>query len=141
MFARTVSLALIAAIVACPMGCGNGLRFVRQCCSAAQDSPQACPVHKTACCCRESLPDGDERCPCESPRKSSCQGICGGAIFERPCEIDDHWNSVVLRLVDAEISTASRPADCCSFGVDHRHDSQRENYGRSVRIRHLSFLC
>ena len=142
MFSRAVSLTLMAAIIACPMWCGSGSCHAGQCCSAEQTSDRACSVHGTdCCCCEESLPDSDRHCPCESPRESSCQGVCGGAVFEKPRELNDVFDTFVTPLTDSESPVVARLIECNTQGVEHRWHPRGDNHGRSLRTLHMSFLC
>ena len=141
MFARTVSLVLTVAIIACPMWCGNGLCHAGWCCSPEQSSHQPCPVHGTARCCGDTgSPDSKDDCPGEAPGKSSCQGVCGGAVFEKPRELNDGTDSSVLPLVTAETPVACQLAECRTHGGEHflRCGGNR---GRFLRTLHMSFLC
>jgi hypothetical protein len=141
MFARTVPLVLITALIACPMWCGNGVCHADQCCSEQQSSHQACPVHETAsCCCDKGSTDSNDDCPSDAPCSSSCQGVCGGAVFEKPIELNDGMDSSFLPLLAVEMSVASQMANC----HDHYGDYLLHcggNHGRSLRTRHMSFLC
>ena len=142
MFARTVSLILIAAVIACPMWCANGQCHAGQCCAAEQSLHQSCPVHGTACCCCEKdSSDSNDDCPCDAPSESSCQGVCGGAVFEKPCELNDEMDSSFLLFNAAEmLPVACRLAEYLTQNGDHFLDGGG-NHGRSLRTLHMSFLC
>ena len=142
MFTRTVSLVLIAAIIACPLWCGSGLCHAGQCCSVKQSSQQSFPGHGAVnCCCTRSSPDGDDQAPSRCPAKSSCQGVCGGAIFEKLGELDSVEDSFFLPLADAEVSVSSWLLQCRSPDVAHHHCQSGGNYGRSLRTLYMSLVC
>ena len=141
MFVRTVSLILVAAVIACPLWCGNGSCHADSCCSAEQSTQQACPVHATACCCCDNdSSDSNDNCPCEAPCESSCQGICGGAVFEKPCGLNDGMDSSFLSLLVGKMPIACRLAECRIQNGDH-FILCGGNHGRILRTLHMSFLC
>jgi len=142
MFARIVFLLQIVAIIACPLWCGNGLCHGGQCCSSKQSSDQICPVHGTDRCCHtNSSPDRDNRGPCGYPNSSSCQGVCGGAVFEKPIELNDVSDSFFLPKIDTEFGFVSQLAGCRSLDVEHHRHCLGGNYGRLLRTLNMSFLC
>lgn len=148
MLARIVSLVLIAAVVACPLTCGNGLCHAGQCCSEMQASDQVCPAHGTAqCCCGRASSDEDhcpsgDRGPCRCPGKSSCQGVCGGAVFEKQIELDGASDSSFLSLVDTDTLLVTRVIERrTAHGAEHHWHRRGGNHGRSLRALHMSFLC
>ena len=140
MLARTVSLALITAIIACPLWCGNGLCHAGQCCSAEQSFRLSSPVHRTARCCDKSSPNSNDNCPYDTPCKSSCQGICGGAIFENPCKLDDGTDTAFLSLIAVDMPVACQLAECRIYDGNHLL-CWSGNHGRFLRTLHMSFLC
>ena len=141
MYARTVSIALIAAIIACPMRCGNGLCHAGECCPEEQSSQQSCPTHGTEqCCCDKGSSGSKDDGPCDLPCESSCQGVCGGAIFEKPLELNDELDSFLLPHIAGETPVA------CQLAESRYHDGDHllhcgGNHGRSLRTLHMSFLC
>jgi hypothetical protein len=149
MLARIISLVLIAAVIACPLSCGHGVCCVSQCCadaamvSAEQSSHAACLLQAiTSCgCCDESCPRDDQRNPHPSPGKSSCQGVCGGAVFEKPCELKIVEVEFVLPLTGADSTfvflLSVDPADRFDFPDCVRAGNQ----GRFVRTLHMSLNC
>lgn len=141
MFARSISLILIVALIACPLWCGNGACHAHQCCSARQ-SAQMCPEHGTCeCCCDQPSPNSPAGEPCRCPDDSACQGICGGAIFEKPCQLDlDAAAYFMSPRFDDE--AGFQLAFCHELDIHHLwHFGESGNYGRSLRTRHMSFLC
>ena len=142
MFVRTVSLILIASIIACPLWCSSGLCHIDQGGPVTQSSRPCCSHCLLADHCRDQPlsdegDDGPQRCPYES----SCQGICGGAVFEKPCKVDDFENSCFLPRSDVEVTTCARLQHCRFRDVKHELHGRHGNQGRFVRIRQMSFLC
>ena len=141
MLGRIVSVVQIVAIIACPLWCGNGWCHADTCCSVKQPSDQFCPDHGTAkCCCKKSSSEHDNRGPCRCPNKT-CQGVCGGAVFEKPVELNDASESHFLPVIDSEISFALQLSECHSLDAEHHFHGPSGNYGRFVRTLHMSFLC
>lgn len=147
MFDRLVSLVMIFAVIACPMCCGNRACHAGQCCAAdlcrlgKQASP-TCPIHRTIeGCFNETAQDHDGRDPRRCPEKSSCQGICGGAVFEKPCELANFEAYFFSLCVDDNDSIVSLSAHFRTSGTRQHHGSDATNYGRFVRTLHSSFLC
>ena len=139
--ARTVSIVLTLAIIACPIWCGNGLCHAGQCSSAQQSAPQPCPDHEAASCCGdEGSSESNDDCPCDAFCKSSCQGVCGGAVFEKPCEFNDGTDSAFLPLIAAETPVACQLAEWRTLDGDHFLDCGG-NHGRSLRTLYMSLLC
>ena len=141
MFDRLVSLLLIAAVIACPMWCDNG---VCGCCAAdecgMEEATNLCPVNESAtCCCDESHEKEDRDVPFHDV--SNCQGVCGGAVFEKPCQLDDADASVFLPLLDTDESIGILFARIREVGVEHHYCSTSRNHGRFMRTLNSSFLC
>lgn len=145
MSSRTVCLVLIAAVIACPLWCGNGLCRAGQCCPQGESqSSDVCPVHQTRiCCCNPASQDSqgdDQPCPTRSS-ETFCQGICGGAVFEKTVDVNKVARVLFLPLSDAQTPTVFR---LCEHGHDRNGQHQcvsRVNHGRFVRTLHMSFLC
>ena len=147
MFDRLVSLVMIFAVIACPMCCGNRACHADQCCATdlcllgKQASP-TCPIHRTIeGCFNETAQDhnGRDHRPC--PEKSSCQGICGGAVFEKPCELTNLEAYFFSPWVDDNGSIVSLLAHFRTSSARDHHGSDATNHGRFVRTLHSSFLC
>ena len=147
MFNRLISLVLIAAVIACPMWCGNGVCPAHQCCAAQEcsldeQSLASCPQHGTVDCCREnSSEEHDEDAPCRCPDTSTCQGVCGGAVFEKSCELDGPDIPFFLPMIENDGSIVSLLAHFRTVGAEHHHCLSARNHGRFVRTLHSSFLC
>ena len=142
MLARSVSVILIAVVIACPMWCGNGVCHADQCCSAKQSSYEVCPVQGTDhCCCDQSSPDSDHPCPSKTSGKSSCQGVCGGVIFGKPIKLNDVADSFIVSLMDTEALVVVRLVERNIHGIEHYRHCRGGNHGRFLRTLHMSFLC
>jgi hypothetical protein len=142
MLARIVSLLLIAAVIACPLECGMGLCEADQCAGNKSSQRSRSTSEAACCCCEQSLPDSDDdnSSPCDCPENSSCQGVCGGAVFEKLCEPDRAEATCFLPRTDTQTSLVSRLAQCRLVAVGD-HAGCGQNQGRMLRTRHMSFLC
>ena len=149
MFDRLVALVLIAAVIACPLWCGNVFCRGDQCCAAdecslEEQSPASCPRQGNACrgqnradCSEES----NENAPCRRPGKSSCQGICGGAVFEKSCELDEPDISFFLPMLENVGLFDTLLVHFRTAVAEHHHCPSSKNHGRFVRTLHSSYLC
>ena len=137
MFARMTVLAQIMAIVACPIWCGNGMCHAVQQCSAKSDS-----TAEPASCCEGSATTGEDskRNPSPFPT-TSCQGICGGAVFERPIELDAVSGSFWPSLIAVPTSDAPQLTECQSIDFEGHWHWQRANVGRALRNLYMSLTC
>ena len=143
MSSRLLPIFLIVAILACPLTCSAGL-----CCggvngqSEANGDQQADPdLSQPLCCCNQPS-NGSEQLPSE-PRsdKSACQGICGGAIFEKSSEVHGlEWLSVLPEFQN-EVSLIRLSRVCLSDTQDLTGRCKPRNQGRFVRTLTMSFLC
>lgn len=145
MFTHVTTLALIFAVFACPLRCGLG-----QCedtSGGGAEVASAAPIerfeHENAgCCCCQPLPTEQKQpAPRHLPRESSCQGICGGAVLERPCE----WTGGDQPCV-APVILSDETFTCGHLAVTREHQGCERlawdlNHGRLLRILHQSFLC
>ena len=132
---HTVSLILTMAIIVCPLQCGSGWCDVAGCC---MDRPTAAPC-QAECCRPPAVPEDDQNVPGPIPKKSSCQGVCGGAVCVKPCELDVPQVTSVLPAIATQESS-SRWADHRWFDrLEHLHCGS--NHGRTLRILHVSYLC
>lgn len=98
-------------------------------------------VHSAETCdcpCNSSSND-DNRAPYRSSNES-CQGVCGGVVFEKRVELDDDDNSLFFPLIDVNDSSAQQLVETRLFEVADRCYLQGGNFGRSVRTLHMSFL-
>lgn len=149
MFSRTVSLVLIAAVIACPLWCDDAIGFAGQCCPEGEsDTVMVCGGELVDCRCEENgdphrraphQNDDDHQCPCES---AGCQGICGGAVFEKSVQLDQLTDALLLPLVDAHAPVNLHLLECSSHHrSEHFCCGSSANHGRTVRTLHMSFLC
>ena len=142
MYPRVVSLILMVAVFACPLWCSKGL-----CCSNHQISTE-CQISDldigSDCCLCESSPaetDDKQRCPCEIPTKSRCQGVCGGAVLEKSLDLDGIGNAYFEPVQSAGESLGTQPVQIRLLPILHHDSWPGKNYGRCVRVRYSSFLC
>ena len=145
MTSRIYSIVLIVAVLACPMACGLG---IAPCC--AQEKPDSTPDERqeVACKCHcasatqdpcedeTSRVDAVVRLPADVPGEHDlpCQGICGGAVVEKPSL--PVFDLIFLTPIDQDVfeqPTISKRCDR-SFDTDHRT-------GRQLRALHMSLLC
>lgn len=143
MIARTVSVILIVALIACPLWCGNGQLHAAQCCSVQQSLNHDCTVHGTdADCCKDSCSGDGDRGPSRCPIQSSCQGVCGGAVIEKPVEVDNAADPFYLPRIDTDTQFVTHVLECSTThrAEHHCHCRGSSNYGRSLRSLQMSFL-
>ena len=149
MFARIVSLVLIAALIACPLSCGSGVCHGSQSCADGgcvaenQCLHPVCSQLATADndCCDESSHDSGEPLPHPCPAKSSCQGICGGAVIEKPCEPDTADASTLLPPTSTDDAFVSLPSVIPTEIVTSPECVRGDNQGRFMRTLHMSLIC
>ena len=139
---RIISLVQIAAIIACPMWCSSGLCLADQCCSLKQPAEQVCPAHRSAkcCCCNQESDRDDNRSPCRCHDKS-CQGVCGGAVFQKPIEVSHTSDGFLPFLNDVDFSFRAQSAECQMLNLEHPPFFHSGNHGRFMRALHMSLLC
>jgi len=152
MFTRTVPNLLIVAIIVCPLLCRNGLCqwccSAKGCVSARQSSQSTCQVNGTEHgCCHGTAQDGvgqsDEKRqrPCDdAPCESACQGVCGGAVIEKPNNFPVAAPLWFLPLSDANGPVASLLSDRQTQAAECWFDFSATP-GRCIRTLHMSFLC
>jgi len=145
MFNRIVSIALIAAVFGCPLWCSMGMCQ----CDGVQSSVQVETTLPHCCtppCCSATAETGDSpchsdnSCPQRKPDSLRCQGICGGAVVESPCQLPALELCLLLPTNDDHHSFLTRPR-CGVLEPDFPDCIRGKNQGRSVRIRQMSFLC
>ncbi|MDP6443496.1 MAG: hypothetical protein QGG36_29290 [Pirellulaceae bacterium] len=135
---RTITTILIAALIACPLWCDNGSCHTGDCptsdCHGATEAPDAC------CRLHEDGDSQQREQPRPCPYPTSCQGICGGAVLEKPVELYDNTADYFLPTIDDDSQVAHRlieesattTGDGCYGGG---------NFGRCLLTLHMSFLC
>ncbi|MGY8769567.1 MAG: hypothetical protein ACKVH8_14215 [Pirellulales bacterium] len=141
MFSRTILLTLITALIACPLWCASG---VAACCGENLVGFQA-SLNQVAenvcknCCCEQPTQSTHNDSPQDGSSNSGkpCQGICGGAVVEKPIEFNDANYTTVLQLdtlnwVSVDRSTSTAISTECQLGLIS---------GRLLRTLHMSFLC
>ena len=144
MYSRTVSLALIAAVVACPLWCGSGCCNAGQCCPQGESSQSdACCVSQTRDCCSNADQHGErgseQQAPCQS--QTSCQGGCGGAVIEKSVEVDGFSDVFFMPQLDAHAPVATPQLQCGHDRHQQHCCGSDGNHGRGLRTLHMSFLC
>ena len=141
MLTRIAPLALIAAILVCPLLCRNGR--CQECCAGNQSVASACLVSEAGNgCCRNTSCDGEDQRPCDgAPGGSGCQGVCGGAVLEKPNSFPEPTEMRFRYVFNAP---PSLPAPLL---VDHRPHTLGPSFdgsmtpGRYIRTLYMSFLC
>ncbi len=144
MYSRTVSLILIAAIVACPMWCGAGLCRGECCSQESSEASTAAPFRGTRDCCHldeDGCEHGDHQQGPRNSSQTSCQGICGGAVFEKIVEVDDCPDVLFLPPVDVYAPITARIVECRHRCCEQNCCRSDSNHGRFLRTLHMSFLC
>lgn len=149
MLARFISPVLIAAVIACPLSCGQSVCCDSQSCAdddraAAAQCSQTARVQPTAANCNCCVPSSDERGqpePQPCPDKSACQGICGGAVFEKLCHLSIAETQFVLPPASSDSTFVLRPSVCPTDRFGFFDSVTAGNQGRFVRILHMSLTC
>lgn len=142
MFHRGVCLLMIFGIIACPMWCASG---VMGCCATTPSLQPEVPCKQQTCCCKEKSSDtGQKKLPNDSPLppnpQDSCQGVCGGAVVEKSCELSNSLNVVLLLPIPTDDLIPTGHPEC--RGQNNLPvDSQSGNVGQKLRALHMSFLC
>jgi len=150
MTTRIVCMVLIAAVAACPMCRGVGFSMGAAGSDSARESVNG--ASGAACCCCSDQLSGTELpgqatsgqetpAPNKAPRGSSCQGICGGAVLEKPCELEDFEPNVGTPLYAVPASTSLLMAHAASHVCQRLDGISRPHHGRFVRIQISSFQC
>jgi hypothetical protein len=134
MFTRVTAFVLALAVIACPLWCVGGLCH-DSCCPAKQTTSVYC---KKGCCEQPAHSKG--QLPAAPVDDSNCQGICGGAVFEKPVEVnvDTFCQFLPPAIVEAPIAWASS----LHASEDPWHIcASPGNHGRYLRALHASLLC
>ena len=141
MYSRIAHIALITAVIACPLLCRNG--SCDGCCAVNRSVESTCPIYDAGDdCCRSTAQDGQDERPCDrGPDASNCQGVCGGAVLEKPSSLP---KPTEMRLRFEFNGQPSPPASLLSvrpaYTLGHSFDDSMTP-GRYIRILHMSFLC
>jgi hypothetical protein len=139
MYSRIASIALITAVIACPLLCRNGR--CEGCCVEKQSVASTCPASEEATGCCPSPTQDDQR-PCgRAPDATGCQGVCGGAVLEKSSSFPKPTEMRFRYEFNAHPSPpASLLADRQAYTVVRSFDGSMTP-GRYIRILHMSFLC
>ncbi len=142
---RSIAIVLILAVLACPIWCSVGLCQCLHCGTMENSSSKiGCAIEGSAqrcCCCQQESSNNDEQIPSRCPRESSCQGVCGGAVFEKPCELTAVEAACVpLPALCDDLQPRGLTAALCGHrGYELCGDDPLD--GRRLRILYQSFLC
>ncbi len=146
-YSRVISFLLVGAVLACPLSCKVGACHIDGCCSGGADSAcEQCAEAEDACsgeccCCDEASNQDESRGPDRCPKESMCQGVCGGAIFEEPCMLEEADVSFLLPLPDIyRTATTSQLKERTGLPGFSGHLTSK-NQGCFLRILHMSLLC
>lgn len=161
MWKRLTSLISIAAILACPLRCSlGGCESV--CCANggfAADTSSLDVAETTSpaagCCSRtlqlkqeiaspsrgQNRPPLDSHAPVRRPTGSACQGICGGAVLEKPCEAPQTLRCLWLHLPLQAPDPLTLPWQARSVEVSHPSFCGFYNCGRATRVEQASLIC
>ena len=141
--ARTVSVVLMLAVIACPIVCGSGICCATGKSAMAMESRQLPCLESdmSQCGCEGKPSDRSAPGPQQCPGKSSCQCVCGGAVMERSCAQDTSEALVFLPLESCgSLVQYFAPHHGTVDDQQHRHRGAA-NLGRFVRTLHSSLLC
>ena len=148
MFARVLHILLIAMLLICPTVCGQGMcrcALGGDAVSDRDDAPETCANRQCGDTCRQNSqprePVPAPVQPCQDPCED-CQCICGGATVEEAPQV-----LLLLTLVQPpDVWTIDASAEFPSpwpyaFAVPGMDEASGALSGRSIRCRHMSFLC
>lgn len=145
MFNRIISLILAAAVFGCPLWCSMGICQCSGGAIAAKNSEETGQCCQPPCCTAGQKPqelrwpsNGD---PQPEPEGLRCQGICGGAVLESPCQIPTAGLCQFLPALKIVQHWLQATQQCEVRGLSFPDDNRSENWGRSVRILYMSFQC
>jgi hypothetical protein len=140
MFVRVVALLSIVAVVACPLHCAGDSCHAGDCCRENAISPATtAATQQHECCCQQEVPADSHPCPDHPIRSSDCQGLCGGAIFERPCRDSVTTNCYYLSW--AAPTTTVATFSSIKPRLVQPSDGYLASNGRALRTWLASFLC
>ena len=133
---RFVSILLIFAVILCTFSCTSG-----GCCASEESAVKLAP--STGCCSK--CCERKRQSPAESPPKNSrcpdeclCQGVCGGAIFEKADVLlavppIDHFTRL--------IADATSPIDDLRCSNSRFRIECSQNGGLALRLHVCSLTC
>jgi len=93
------------------------------------------------CCCNQAAPAEGDSSPSEPPAKSSCQGVCGGAVIEQSLQLDDEIDDCGIASIENATSSSLKQLPQCLGYLGHYGINSGDNLGRSLRALFASFLC
>ena len=152
MYTRIISLILVAAVLGCPLWCSMGFCQCSPNTIAGARSIAGALSGDTDNCCQPPCCAGATRTAQEShspngrgphpePDSHRCQGICGGAVLQGPCQVSA---SELCQFLPA----LKRVHYCLQVTQQRKirasrlpNDNAPANRGRSVRICYMSFQC
>lgn len=144
---RLLSLLQIILLLACPLWCMSG-ECDRSCCAVTPGmtfGPADCDAAQTECCscCCETAAQQDEAPPAPQrrPGQSRCQGVCGGAVIEKPVELSSPSTWSLQVVTDAGTSAALQRTRLQRSDVDRHSIECDMTSGRTLRQIHMSLLC
>ncbi len=140
MYSRIAHIALIAAVIACPLFCRNGR--CEGCCAETLSVVSTCPASEVGNgCCPSPSQDGQDQRPCDRAPDASCQGVCGGAVLEKSSSLPKPTEMRFRFEFNALPSPPGSPLpDRQAYTVVHSFDGSMTP-GRYIRTLHMSFLC
>jgi len=147
-FNKAIIIVLIATITACPLWCSSGLV---QCCAAHAADVQPGSQVAGSCCATKGagcsggivdsrLAEAPQPWP-ETPQPVApchrdCQGVCGGAVLEKPADDAAPAAELVLFVeVFAQLEAVAAPV------YPQANDDQSVLSGRELRTFYVSMLC
>ncbi len=146
MFNRIISLILIAAVFGCPLWCSMGICQCTGGPNIAMNAVKSGLCGTPPCCTGVTQPTHEPSSsgtgdPQPKPEGLRCQGICGGAVLESPCQIPAVDVSLFSPMLNSVQDRLLSPKLCGFREPDFPDCNRSENRGRSVRIRYMSFQC
>ncbi len=138
MFTRLNAIILMFAVLACPMGCGVGVCHDADCRLNESREVKCCEHCPQKIGGDSELPDENDDLPDRCPNQSTCQGICGGAVLEKTCELNEH-----SRIFEFAVESVNTVENLSGERLAHQVGNQsfRGNHGRFLRTLHDSLIC
>ena len=133
MLGKCLQILLTGSILACPFMCEQGISG----CAEQVETPA---------CCGGCAPRSPEPATGETPVQpcDDCQCICGGAIFNVSSQYEllrQFAFAAELYSFLGESVPAASPFFDRQLAPDRFPDDRLAESGRSIRCRHMSFLC
>ncbi len=156
MASQILTYALIIAIIACPSWCGDLRAAIQRCHSDAGESSccdevacdaepsltdSKCTIHSRQACDCSASESGEDGRHQHCPHDTCCQGVCAGAVIEKPLQLDDFTsalcNATMIVINRASIGPLHSPIVRPAFETI----SIAGNQGRLLRTWQMSLLC